>query len=324
MLLNTTEQTQHDRHGHGSRHAHGVVDPTILTSYVLIHRARGAFQRAFSALAARQTGHIGCGFAQELALSIVGRAVSGQERRAMAAHARTCPECRSSLRTADKSAVGMGLFLAPLSIPAALHPMPPLPLPALPAPVPTVPPLNPVGTGLLAKLTTVAGAKIATGLVLASSIGGGALLGTYESRSHHLPAPPVTAAERASGASLPQWPWWRTHDGAGQTILSAGHDSLAHGSLHDAAYHAGDAHAGSESHASETHQPLRVPTSRPLMRRHRRIGLGHPHLEHGGWRSHLRHRRTRQRYGRTRMIAPRTDRDRQRDRANRERFVILG
>lgn len=125
-----------DLHGLPPEELAAVLDVPRSTADVVVHRARRAFQRSFAALSERSGAAAGCGFARQVAQNAVGRAISREERRAIARHMKACPECRTSLNVAGVAVTGLGLVLAPLPVPATLQAMPPLSLPHAPVPGP--------------------------------------------------------------------------------------------------------------------------------------------------------------------------------------------
>ncbi len=180
----------------------------------------------------------------------------------------------AKLAGADAAApAALGLVLMPLSVPAALLAMPPLPaglapVHALPSPD-IASAAGPAGAGLLAKIGAAVTTKAAiTAAAAAVVIGGGAVAVKEGGRSDRGPAAAAAAAATVApiGASArPASPYTAMHDrhqaghgtprgehgGAARHAGSAGHDS---GGGHDAATHdstttsthdAGDAGGGS-------------------------------------------------------------------------------
>ena len=164
-----------------------VMEISRPTADVLVHRARGAFKTAFAKLAG-------------------GAAAPAS----------------------------LGLVLAPLSVPAALHLMPPVPhaAPSLPHAAPTAHPA-PVGPhaapalhgpptgGLLAKLATVAGSKIAIGAAAATLIVAGGAVEVARHADHRNVADAATrsaqpsSTAKAQSASQPSG-YWHTRWGCGE------------------------------------------------------------------------------------------------------------
>ena len=132
---------------------------------------------------------------------------------------------RTSFKTAFAKFAGdkapapasLGLVLAPLAVPAALHAMPPLAVTA-----------GHVGGGLLAKIGAALTTKVAIGAAAATVvIGGGAAV--YEVRSHggRADAAPTAASPSrpTSATSIPRLdPWHSDARQAGHGSHMAGHD----------------------------------------------------------------------------------------------------
>ena len=113
-----------DLHGFASDELAEVLEVPRASVDLVVHRARAAFRRSFAAVS-EKSGVVGCGFARQVALNAVGRAISRQERREIARHVRTCPECRRSLKLAGVGVTGLAAVLAPLPVPTALQAPPP-------------------------------------------------------------------------------------------------------------------------------------------------------------------------------------------------------
>ena len=166
---------------------------------------------------------------------------------------------RRSFRSAYRQLAGdgspapasLGLVLVPLSLPAALHTLPPLPAsmvpphtaPVVPAPhavphaspVPDLSTAGPVGAGLLTKIGAALSTKIGiTAAAATLAVGGGAAV--YETHHDGARTPVVTEAARADeladGAEHGEGP--SMHDGSGATDLHARpHDRLLSGHRDD-------------------------------------------------------------------------------------------
>ena len=97
----------------------------------------------------------------------------------------------------------LGLVLAPLTVPAALHALPPLPHApvAVHPPAPHVAPHGPIG-GLLAKIAAAGTAKVAIGAAAATLIvaGGAVEIAHHEHHVSAVVATPRTVATRAAAA----------------------------------------------------------------------------------------------------------------------------
>jgi hypothetical protein len=181
----------------------------------------------------------------------------------------------AKLAGADATApAALGLVLMPLSVPAALVAMPPLPAGLAPVHALPQPDISsaagPAGVGLLAKIGAAVTTKAAvTAAAAAVVIGGGAVAVKEGGRSDRGPAATAaaTSAPVGDGAQTPS-PYtamhdrhraghgarWGEHGGAARHAGSAGHDS---GSSHDGAAHdsttttthdAGDAGGSTTTH----------------------------------------------------------------------------
>jgi RNA polymerase sigma-70 factor, ECF subfamily len=160
-----------DLHGMPSDEIAAVMEISPSTADVLVHRARGSFKRAFAKLA----GDV-------------------------------------------PAPASLGLVLAPLAVPAALHIVPPLPHVAVPPPShATVHPLHPAhpldgsGGGLLAKLATAAGSKVAIAAAAATLIAGGAAVRQVRSAHRHsTPAVAAAVVRPAAGVHSSAGSGWRS------------------------------------------------------------------------------------------------------------------
>ncbi len=217
-----------DLHGLPSAEIASVLELPRGSTDVLVHRARSAFKRVFAE-------------------------VSGGGAPAPAS---------------------LGLVLGPLAVPAALHLMPPVPHAAVAPPAPHAPvappvhPLPPLGdpsAGLLAKLSTALGSKVAIAAIAAGLVAGGGLTAEQlVSHAHRLSAPPTaqaastaTATTFAShqAASHDRREHWARHGcPSGDASCSAdhagsGHDAHDGGSAqHDAS---GTTHDSTTAHAAD-------------------------------------------------------------------------
>jgi RNA polymerase sigma-70 factor (ECF subfamily) len=166
----------------------------------------------------------------------------------------------------------LGLVLMPLSVPAALQAMPPLPaglapVHALPSPD-IASAAGPAGVGLLAKIGAAVTTKAAIGAAAAAVvIGGGAVAVKEGGRSDRGPAA-ATAAPAGAG-SQPASPYtamhdrhraghgtpWGEHGGAAGHAESAGHDSDGShdGATHDSKTTTSTHDAGDASGSTTTH-----------------------------------------------------------------------
>ena len=177
----------------------------------------------------------------------------------------------AKLAGADAAApAALGLVLMPLSVPAALQAMPPLP--AHLAPVHALPQpdiasaAGPAGVGLLAKIGAAVTTKAAvTAAAAAVVIGGGAVAVKQAETSRPGPAAAAATAAPAGTGSQPSSPYtamhdrhraghgaaWGEHGGAARHAWSAGHDSdgghdgATHDSTTTTTHDAGDAGRGS-------------------------------------------------------------------------------
>jgi len=159
----------------------------------------------------------------------------------------------------------LGLVLLPLSVPAALQAMPPLPAHFAPVHAPVHPGIpasaGPAGAGLLTKIGTALTTKAAITAAATALIVGGGVVAVKEAQRVHHPAPAAAAAATtrnpapAHYASLgtrpPHASRWARH---GVPLGTCGDKTCADAEStgHHAADHSGD-HSGSGSHDSATH-----------------------------------------------------------------------
>jgi RNA polymerase sigma-70 factor (ECF subfamily) len=162
------------------------------------------------------------------------------------------------LAGADAAApAALGLVLMPLSVPAALLAMPPLP--AGLAPVHAMPSpdissaLGPTGVGLLTKIGAALTTKAAIGAAAAAVvIGGGAVAVQEGGRSDRAPAAAAATKAPAAVVSQPSSPYTAMHDRhrAGHGMPWGEHGGAARHA--ESGTHTGG-HAGSGSHEATTH-----------------------------------------------------------------------
>ena len=152
----------------------------------------------------------------------------------------------------------LGLVLLPLSVPAALQAMPPLPAHFAPVHAPVHPGIpataGPAAAGLLTKIGAALTTKAAIGAAAAAVvIGGGAIAVKEVEKSHPQPAAAAASTPHAGVTSQPSSTYTGLHDGhwAGHETLMGEHGGAAHHAA-PAGHHAGD-HSGSGSHDSATH-----------------------------------------------------------------------
>jgi len=152
----------------------------------------------------------------------------------------------------------LGLVLLPLSVPAALQAMPPLPAHLAPVHAPVHPGIpasaGPAGAGLLTKIGAALTTKAAiTAAAAALVIGGGVVAVKEVEKSHPQPAVAAASTPHAGVTSQPGSTYTGLHDGhwAGHETPMGEHGGAAH-HAEPAGHHAGD-HSGSGSHESATH-----------------------------------------------------------------------
>ncbi|HEY5388212.1 MAG TPA: sigma-70 family RNA polymerase sigma factor, partial [Thermoleophilia bacterium] len=158
----------------------------------------------------------------------------------------------------------LGLVLLPLSVPAALQAMPPLPahLAPLHAPVhPGIPATaGPAGAGLLTKIGAALTTKAAIGAAAAAVVIGGGVVAVKEVRRSGPPAASAAVSAPPAG-SRPQFT--SAISGGGHDARWAGHGDPMGAYGHEGAHHAGD-HSGSGSHHSATHDADDSSSSAPM------------------------------------------------------------
>jgi RNA polymerase sigma-70 factor, ECF subfamily len=152
----------------------------------------------------------------------------------------------------------LGLVLLPLSVPAALQAMPPLPAHLAPVHAPLHPGIpasaGPAGAGLLTKIGAALTTKAAIGAAAAAVVIGGGVVAVKEvEKSRPQPAAAAASTPHAGVTSQPAPTYTGLHDGhwAGHETLMGEHGGAAH-HPEVAGHHAGD-HSGSGSHESATH-----------------------------------------------------------------------
>jgi RNA polymerase sigma-70 factor, ECF subfamily len=154
----------------------------------------------------------------------------------------------------------LGLVLLPLSVPAALQAMPPLP--AHLAPVQALPhqgipaSAGPAGAGLLTKIGAALTTKAAIGAAAAAVVIGGGVVAVKEV---HRSGPPAASAAVSATSAGSRHQFTAAASGGRHDARRAGHGVPMGVHSHDGAHHAepgghhaGD-HSGSGSHDSATH-----------------------------------------------------------------------
>jgi len=152
----------------------------------------------------------------------------------------------------------LGLVLLPLSVPAALQAMLPLPAHCAPAHASVHPGIpaaaGPAGAGLLTNIGAAVTTKAAIGAAAAALvIGGGAIAVKEVEKGHPQPAAAAASTSHAGATSQPASTYTGLHDGhwAGHETLMGEHGGAAH-HAEPAGHHAGG-HSASGSHDSATH-----------------------------------------------------------------------
>lgn len=177
----------------------------------------------------------------------------------------------------------LAMVLVPLSLPAALQAMPPLPVALTAAPHAPVPAAHavphaaipagagPAGAGLLTKIGASLGAKAAITAAAAALVVGGGVVALRELDTHH--APPAAAAVRPSAGSTQDISTHRLRQrrvAALHQARPAGHGTAAGHHQHHADHHGSatsgrhaDHHSstGGDAHPAETHHSTATPTS---------------------------------------------------------------
>ena len=152
----------------------------------------------------------------------------------------------------------LGLVLAPLSLPAALQAMPPLP--ASPAPVLTLPhpdisaAAGPAGAGLLAKIGAALTTKVAITAATAAVVIGGGAVAVRETRSGDSRSPATAASGPAHGAAsrpVALTSGGSRHGGRKSHLDPHGRERAQ--DARSAGDHAPGGHAGSAAHDTPAH-----------------------------------------------------------------------
>jgi RNA polymerase sigma-70 factor, ECF subfamily len=107
---------------HGLHHDEiaGILGVSRGATETLLFRARESFRTRYGEL----TGDLpaaACTVARDAALAAVGGELSDADRRRVLGHAAHCPTCSKTVKTWGTAAVGLGLFIHNVSIPAALQ-----------------------------------------------------------------------------------------------------------------------------------------------------------------------------------------------------------
>jgi RNA polymerase sigma factor (sigma-70 family) len=164
----------------------------------------------------------------------------------------------AKLAGSDAAPAALGLVLLPLSVPAALQAMPPLPAHLAPVHAPVHPGIpataGPAGAGLLTQIGAALTTKAAIGAAAAALVIGGGVVAVKEAdRSHSVPAAAAVSTPHAGVTSQPPSIYTGLHDGhwAGHGTPMGEHGGAAH-HAEPAGHHAGG-HSGSGSHDSATH-----------------------------------------------------------------------
>ena len=107
---------------HGLRHDEiaGILGISRGATETLLFRARESFRTHYTDLTAELPAPA-CTFARDAAVTAIGGDLSGDERRRVMAHADHCPACRETVKTWGAAAVGLGMFLHGVPVPAALQ-----------------------------------------------------------------------------------------------------------------------------------------------------------------------------------------------------------
>ena len=107
---------------HGLRHDEiaGILGISRGATETLLFRARESFRSHYAQLTTEFPAAV-CTVARDAAVGAVGGALSGEERRRVMAHAAHCPTCRSTVGSWGTGAVGLGVFIHGVPVPAALQ-----------------------------------------------------------------------------------------------------------------------------------------------------------------------------------------------------------
>ena len=107
---------------HGLRHDEiaGILGVSRGATETLLFRARESFRTRYGELT-RDLPAAACTVARDAALAAVGGELSDADRRRVLGHAAHCSTCSKAVKTWGAAAVGLGLFVHNVSIPAALQ-----------------------------------------------------------------------------------------------------------------------------------------------------------------------------------------------------------
>jgi RNA polymerase sigma-70 factor, ECF subfamily len=107
---------------HGLRHDEiaDILGVSRGATETLLFRAREAFRHDYAELT-REHPAGDCHLAREATVAAVGSELPTDVRRKIVDHARYCPECRTTVKSWGVAAVGLGLFLHSVPLPAALQ-----------------------------------------------------------------------------------------------------------------------------------------------------------------------------------------------------------
>ena len=107
---------------HGLRHDEiaSILGVSRNAAETLLFRARASFRQEYAALSHEQP-QAGCGMAREASGAAIAGDLPSGERARIVAHARTCPECRETVKSWGVAAIGLGLFLHSAPLPASLQ-----------------------------------------------------------------------------------------------------------------------------------------------------------------------------------------------------------
>jgi len=106
---------------HGLQHDEiaSILGVSRNASETLLFRARAAFRQEYAALSTEQP-QAGCSVAREASVAAIAGDLPSGERARIVAHARTCPECRQTVKSWGVAAIGLGLCLHSAPLPASL------------------------------------------------------------------------------------------------------------------------------------------------------------------------------------------------------------
>jgi RNA polymerase sigma-70 factor (ECF subfamily) len=107
---------------HGLRHEEiaGILGISRGAAETLLFRARESFRAHYADLT-REIPIAACSVARDAAVAAVGGELRGDERRRVLAHAQHCPTCRKTVSAWSTAAVGLGVFIHEVPLPAALQ-----------------------------------------------------------------------------------------------------------------------------------------------------------------------------------------------------------